>query len=488
MDPARNPSTFPELARLPTGVRGLDTVLLGGLVAGDAYLVEGAPGTGKTTLGNQLAFAHAAAGGRALVATLMTETHERMLAHLRGFAFADPALVGERIQYVSLLTAMQNGGLDGVIDALLATIRNHNATLLVVDGAGAAELFASSRLDYSHFIHALQARSAFLGCTTVLLAGSREAVGVATHVDGVIQLSQEPTDSRDVRWLRVAKLRGSNYLNGHHGFVIDQRGVTVFPRLEAASTDLVPTWNDSVERLPFGVLGLDPMTANGMAVGSSTLIFGTPGAGKTLLGLHFLAEGARRGEAGLIASFHETAPALASTADQAGMDLGPHIASGLVRVLWRPPLELAPDEWAWHLLAAVDEHKPRRLVVDAFSDLAGTFAVPQRQTRFASALTNQLRHRGVTSLFLLEIDQFAGPELTIPVPNVSATMDTGILLRTIELRSSLRRLVSILKQRQTAFDHTIREFTIGSRGITVGEPFEATALLTGTAVPAEDAS
>jgi circadian clock protein KaiC len=479
---------FPELTRLPTGVPGLDTVMHGGLVAGDAYLVRGTPGTGKTTLGNQLAFAHAVAGGRAIIATLLTETHERMLAHLRTFAFADPALVGERIQYISLLTAMQEGGTDGAINALVPTIQKHRATLLIIDGAGGAELFAPSRLDFSNFIHSLQARTAFLGCTTVMLSGNDEAIGVATHVDGVVELSNEPTESRDVRWLRVVKLRGSDYLNGRHAFAIDDHGVTVFPRLEAASTDLEPTWPDAVERLPFGVAGFDAMTAGGMAVGSSALVFGTPGAGKTLLGLHFIAEGARRGEPGLIASFQEPAQALASTADQAGMGLGPHIESGLVRVMWRPPLELVPDEWVWQLLAAVDEHQPRRVVVDAFSDLARTFPTPQRLTRFATAMTNELRARHVTSLFLLEIDQFAGPDLTLPIPNVSATMDTGILLRTVELRSSLRRLVSILKERQTAFDHTIREFTIGPAGITVEEPFAASALLTGTAVPIEQRS
>ena len=483
MAPDPSPQTLPELPRLSTRIPGLDRVLGGGLIAGDSYLVTGEPGTGKTTLGNQLAFAHVAAGGRALVATLMTETHDRMLAHLRGFRFADPALVGERLSYVSLLGALQEGGLDAVLGTLVGAIREHQATLLVVDGAGAAETFAASGFDYGRFLTGLQARTALLGCTVVLLSGNHEAGGTLTHVDGVLQLANDPSGSRDVRWLRVAKLRGSAYLNGRHQFAIGADGITVFPRLEAALAELTPDWQEPVDLVALGIPGLDAMLAGGLARGSSTQILGTPGAGKTLLGLQFLAEGARRGEPGLMASFQETAPALAATAERAGMELGSHIESGVVQVLWRAPLELSPDAWAWQLLDVIEKQRSRRLVVDAFTDLGRLFADPQRQVAFAQALTNKLRHRGVTSLFILEIDTFVGPQLDAPMQTISATMDSGILLRTVELGSSLRRLVSVLKHRQHAADPTIREFEIGPQGIRVGEPFDATGLLTGSARP-----
>ena len=474
------------LARVPTGVPGLDAVTDGGFLAGDAYLVIGAPGTGKTTLGNQLAFAHAARGGAVLFATLLTETHERMLAHLSGFRFVDPELVGERVRYLSVLQALEEAGLDGVLEALRRGVREHGAGLLVVDGTVAAEELVGSGFDYGRFVQGLQARLALLGCTTVLLSSGRteEAGALGTHVDGVVELSLEGVEARDIRWLRIAKLRGSAYLGGRHRFVIDERGIAVYPRIEAALAGVVPTHPTPSERVGIGVAGLDAMLDGGLLTGSSTVVMGTPGAGKTILALHFLAEGARRGESGVIASFHETAPLLAATADAVGLGLGRHVESGAVRVMWQAPLEGSPDAWAWDLLRLVDDVRPRRLVVDALSDLNRLFAVPQRQVAFVQALANELRTRGITALFNLEIDSFASQELVAPIPSVSAAFDNGILLRTGELRSRVERLVSVLKTRQSGFDPTIRRCTIGEHGIVLGEPFgEVAGLLTGDVRP-----
>jgi circadian clock protein KaiC len=154
-------------------VPGLDAVLSGGLIVGDSYLIVGAPGIGKTTLGNQLAFAHAAAGGTVLVATLLTETHDRMLGHLRGFDFFDPSLANGRIRYLSLLRPLEENGVDGLLEALRLAVRDQGTTMLVVDGTTAAEELAPSGFAYGRFVQGLQARSAILGCTTVLLSNAR---------------------------------------------------------------------------------------------------------------------------------------------------------------------------------------------------------------------------------------------------------------------------------------------------------------------------
>lgn len=317
----------------------------------------------------------------------------------------------------------------------------------------------------------------------MLLAGPDEGRGASGHVDGVIELTHEAAGSADARWLRVAKLRGSVSLSGRHRFAIANTGIAVFPRIEAAFADLKPGTTEDGERLGFGISGLDGMLAGGLPPGTSTLVLGTPGAGKTLLSLHFLAEGARRGEPGLIASFAEPPGVLAATADRLGLGLGEHLASGLVGSCWQPALEGSPDAWAWELLAIVAAHRPRRLVIDAFTDLARLFADPTRAVQFADALTNALCDHGVTALIVLEIDAFTSPELVAPIPQLSGVMDNGLLLRTAELRSASQRLISVLKLRQSGFDPAIRGFVVGPAGIAVGDPLAASGLLTGTAVP-----
>ncbi len=383
------------LSRLVTGVPGLDEILGGGLLADRTFLVTGWPGTGKTTLGNQLAFAHASAGGRAIVATLLTEPHDLMLANLRGFRFFDPALVGDRVHYLSLLNALEEGGLDGVITAIRRVVREADATLLVIDGTAVVEDAASSPLDLRRFAQRLQAQGALLGCTTVLLTGHGrdELQQLGAHVDGVVVLAGERVDSRRVRTLEVVKLRGSQHIEGSHEFAITETGVTVYSRLESLAG-----WTRPAEapgkRFGTGVAGLDTMLGGGLMPYSSTLVMGTPGAGKTLLGLSFVVEGARRGERGLITGFHETAADLTKTAEGIGLDLGRHIDDGLVRVLWNPPLEVSADAWAWQLLGEIAEHRPRRVFLDAITDVQRFIGSAQRMPTYVAALVNELRAGG----------------------------------------------------------------------------------------------
>lgn len=470
------PTRFaPTLERLRTDIPGLDQVLAGGLVSGDGYLVAGAPGTGKSTLGNHLAHNVARAGSTVVFTTLLAEQHDRMLAHLGSFGFLDPSLVGQRVHYVSLYDPLLAGGLDAVLVQARALVRAHHAKLLVVDGSGQLGRHAASDTQLAQFVMGLKTQFASLGCTTVLISDEPD-LGVtpqAKLLDGIILLYDQPSGARQVRVLEVVKLRGVNYLRGRHQFAIAAEGFQVYPRLEALDIPVESEVFEETKRVAFGVPGLDAMLGGGLIAGSSTLLLGAPGTGKTIAGLHLLVEGARRGERGLITTFHKTPANLIAKSDSIGLELGAHVASGHVRVLWRPPVEILVDAWVQELLANLDEHRPRRLFIEAITDLERMMVVPERIIPFITALTLQLRGRGITVLLTAEAPVVFGGQVAMPLPVLSTTIDNAILLRYVELRSQLHRLLSIVKVGQSAYDTSIREFAITDRGLEVAATFES---------------
>jgi circadian clock protein KaiC len=234
------------------------------------------------------------------------------------------------------------------------------------------------------------------------------------------------------------------------------------------------------ERLAFGVEGLDDMLRGGVMDGTTTLVLGSPGAGKTTTCLHFLIEGARRGERGLIATFHESPERLIAKASAVGLDLGACVEQGLIRILWHAPLELLLDAWNRDVLNAVESHQPRRFVIDGLTELQRLTAYPERLPAYLAALTTLLRSRSATTLLSAEATTVVGAPLDLPIPTLAATVENALLLRYVEVRSQLHRLISIIKTRESDYDTSIREFHISPRGLRVADSFEsAEAVLTG---------
>ena len=481
-------ASFSPLPRVETGIIGLDSVLDGGLVSGATCLVLGPPGSGKTTLGNQVAFHHAQGGGHVLFVTVLAESHERMLRRLSTFEFFDRALIGTHLHYLNLLDTLDEEGLDGLLAVVRREIRARAATLLVVDGIALVEELAASRVELRRFVSRLQVATGLAGCTTLLLGGYAytELPPAATQSDGILVFDAHSVEGREQRTMRVVKFRGAEHLLGRHDFSLTGAGIEVYPRLEALAGRMRVS-EETSDRLSLGVEGLDAMYGGGLLPGSSTLILGTPGSGKTIVGLHFLAAGVDRNERGMIATFHENAEELANTPSTSPA-LARALSDGQVEVFWTAPLEFSPDAWAWELLERVRRHRPTRLFIDGVSDLELNLSTI-RMAPFLTAITNELRRCGVTTLGTIEIDAFVSNELSSPVPAISAMVDNGILLRHVEIRSRLRRLVSALKARQTETDPEIREFMIGPSGMEVGLPFQGmAALLTGRAIPDPDAT
>ncbi len=461
----------PALERVATGIPGLDQVLQGGFLRGASCLISGETGTGKTTLGNQLAYHVAANDGVALYVTIAAEAHDRMLMHLGGFDFFDPEVVGQRVHYFSLVNNLGEGGLAGGLSELRRLVRAHGATLLVIDGAARFEDYAPSPPAFFTFVAQLIAELAIFDCTTVLLA-QPHTTGEALHsieslVDGILILEDRSFGMWDSRFLRLVKMRGSAILRGRHEFAITGTGIEVYPRLESAPAASRPDRPIRQRRLPLGIDGLDTVLQGGLLTGSTTLIAGPPGIGKTTLGLHFIAEGAERDEQGLIASFGEAPERLMSKADGLGLGLRNDIESGRVQTVWQPIPGSPLDAWAADIVATVMEQHPQRLMIDGLTELVRLTPYPDRLPAFLAALGHFLRTHGVTVILTAETSTTEAADLEIPFPDAVATLDNAILLRYVEPRSRLYRLMSVLRVRESGFDSTVREFTISDRGIEV---------------------
>ncbi len=469
-----------------TRVRGLDQVLDGGFARGGLYVIAGPPGAGKTTLGNQIAYGQATSGAMAVYATVLAETHERMLVHLTGFDFFAPEEVARRVHYVSLYDELASNGLTGALSLLRRLVREQRATLLVIDGASLFGDFSDSAVEFRRFTSELHDQVGALGCTTVLLVdddgGAPLTIGY--QVDGVVALEDETVGLRAERLLRVVKLRGADPLRGRHHFAITGAGIEVFPRLETLPVDDPPILQagDGRRRQTFGVAGLDDMLGGGLPRGSTTLLLGLPGTGKTIAGLHFLAAGAKVGKRGLIVGFEESPPRLLAKGDALGLGLSEHAAAGLIWIDWHPPGGLPIDAWAHHVLRTIDEFRPTRLLIDPINPVGSQALVPDRLPLFMSALTRQFNARGVGSVIAVGLRSVIGGDLEVPPRSFPATAENLILLRCVELRPQLRRLVSVLKVRDAPHDTLLREFVIGPRGIEAADTFEsAEAVLSGVA-------
>jgi circadian clock protein KaiC len=462
-----------ELEQTPTGVPGLDRLLRGGLRRRGLYAILGETGCGKSVLAHQIGAAFAARGQRVLYLTALVESHPIILAQARTFRFFDPAWVPDDFYYAALYPALERDGLEGVHEEITRSIRERRPGLIVVDGGHVLETAAGSAMEFIRFLNALQTHGSVLGGTILLVAnqvGRVRPSPIFTMPDAVLLLGKERVGRRDFRTIAVKKYRGVAHIEGSHLIEITRDGIRVYPRLESVTTEHdIEARTPPVEPLAFGIDGLDAMLAGGPTSCSTTLVAGTSGAGKTLLGLAFLAAGARAGYDGLFLGFHETPDRLVDKADAAGIPLREGIDAGKIQFLWKPSTELIADRVAEEILERVENRAVRCIAIDGLVDLLHAIPYDDRRLRFLNALSYQLRTRGTGVVLTLEVPRIFGTDIRLPVEGISAAVDNIILLRYVEPHGELRRLVSILKVRERDYDTSIREFTITSQGIRIGE-------------------
>ena len=488
----------------PSGVPNLDQVLGGGIPRGALVIIVGPPGSGKTTLANQMAFAAARAGRRAVVMTALSEPTTKLIAHLRSFRFYDDELVGDSMQFLSLQQFL-SGGLEATADELVSAVRHAHAGFVVLDGFRGVRGVDLDPQAARQFLYDVGTTLSVLGTTTIITSEADprdpQFFPEATTADVILGLRYDLDGVRQWRGIEVMKVRGGAPLSGLHGLALSYDGTVIYPRLEArvaavtqgsrvgelarpdAADDILERRGELEGQATFGLPELDSLLGGGLTRGTSTLVVGSLGTGKTQLALHFAVAGAKAGEPTLYLGFRESRRQILLKLDpftfgddvRKGLEPGGHLT--LQR--WAP-VELNPDIVADHLLQTIDNLGIKRLVVDSIAELERCVAADGglgRAANYLAALVEVTRLRGVTALFTREIRQVVAPELDFADNPISVMAENVLLLRKVEYEGSLHRVLSVIKMRFSAHDDsTLREFTITApRGLQVLAPAESDA-------------
>lgn len=465
-------SVAKENRRVSTGNAGFDRVLAGGVFRGAVTIIEGPPGAGKTTLANQLVFENARRGGCAVYITLLAESHGRLISSLGDMDFFVDTDVGQSVHYVSGYNVLLEEGPRGLLRLLGAEARKRQANVIVLDGLFVLGDAVSSESEHRKFINDLALQAELMGCTVLLLTNAQRSPASPefTMVDGWIEVGRQAGNSRTSRYVEVHKLRGSDFLPGRHRMRISDRGIVVMPRLESCA-GLVMRARVAVPPLATGIARLDTMLDGGLPAGSTTLLWGPTGIGKTTLGLHFVGTCTRE-QPGLVFTFYESPESLVGLARQRGIDLAPLLESGALHILWYPQTEQDLDEIGHALLDHVRAHGTRRLLLDGVDALEKIAIEPERLPRFLAALSTELRDAGCSSLLTAEIAEVFGSEPRILAGQRSAIAQNVLLMRYAQAGPLLRRTLAIIKVRESGFDHRAHEFHITAHGLEIGTPVD----------------
>jgi len=458
------------------GVKGLDDITAGGLARGRLYLLEGSPGTGKTTIATQFLMAGAAAGESALYITLSeTEDELRASAASHGwsldgidlFELVPPDSLLDEDQQQSLLYS-SDLELGETTRRIFEAFEKVKPVRVVLDSLSEIRLLAQSSLRYRRQILALKHYFARSGATVLMLDDlSSEANDRTMHsvAHGVIRLEElSPEYGAERRRLRVIKYRGQRYRGGNHDFVIDTGGVRVFPRLVSAEH------RSSFKRevLPSESVELNALLGGGVERGSSVLILGPAGTGKSLLALHFVVGAIHRGEQAAMFVFDEELGLLFERAKGLGIQLQEMVDSGRLIIEQVDAAELTPGELSARVRHCVEESGARTVVIDSLNGYQAAMPEEQSLILHMHEMLQYLNRQGASTFLTVAQHGLVG-DMKSPV-DVTYLADTVILLRYFEARGRVRRAISVIKKRTGAHEDTIREYRIDSQGVTIGQP------------------
>lgn len=476
-----------KIHKLPTGVRGLDEIMGGGIPEFSFNVIAGMPGCGKTTLAHQIVFANATAQKPALYFTVLGEPAMKMLRHQQQFPFFDEAKVGRAIRFFNLAEVLEKRGAEGVLKEIIKQVTATNPSIVVVDSYRSMErevLAGTSKVAMQSFTQQLAQFLTSWQATTFLVGEYVEAEmrenPLFTLVDGLFWFWQVTERNSVVRKMQIMKLRGQATVTGLHTIRINGDGLQAFSRtLGLVSRKTRPS---RARRLSLGIPELDTMMGGGIFEGDSVLVTGPSGTGKSALATQFIAEGLRNGESGIIAIFEERPPGYTQRASNFGLNLKKPQHTGKLEILYLRPLDLSVDETLQEILDAIDRVGAKRLVIDSLVGFEMALA-PGFREDFRESLYRMicaLTEAGVTILSTVEVeDSFTAMPFSHYA--VSFLTDDILRLRYVEIDGQLRKVMVVIKMRGGNHSKDIREYVITDEGVVVIHPRQTdyAALTTG---------
>lgn len=475
------------LERLGTGSTALDAILGGGIPARSMTVVAGEPGSGKTVFTLQALFHHARQGKKCLYFATLSEPSLKVIRYMQLFSFFDANLIEERVVFADLGSALRKDGAEKALAQMMRRVESEGPDIVAIDSFKAIHDLMPNDSHSRICVYDLAVEVAAWGATT-LLVGEYTVEDIRTCpefaiADGIVRLTNERQELAATRQLEVLKMRGANYVTGRHFFDIAADGLMFYPRVRGPEMNGEPPVV-LAERLGTGVGGLDALLLGGLPQASATMIQGGTGTGKTLIGLHFLLEGARRGEPGILLTLEETPAQIRAVAKSFGWDLVPLEAQGLLLISYTSPVELVTDRFLDEALKRIAGIGARRAVIDSLSSMSLGVPSQRRFRELVYALTKHFRVAGVATLMTMEVAELLGTA-QLTGHGVSSIADNVIVLRYVEVEGHLERAVFVLKARGVGHTSELRRFLIDDRGAHVGARFqELRGVLTGIPQPA----
>lgn len=456
------------IERVSSGNDRLDAVVGGGFPRNGITLLIGRPGTGKTILAQQYVFHNATTERPALYLSTVSEPLEKILRYGESLDYFDASALGSRVFYEDIGTALDSDGLPGALTRITELFKQRRPGVVVIDSFKALQAYAPDSGAFRRFLHEMAGWLSAMP-TTAFWIGEYDGTDISDDpefavADAIVALSAEHSSEREMRYLQVLKLRGSGFLSGKHAYRVSSRGLDIFPRL--ADPIGAADHGGPAQRMTSGVPALDAMLSDGYWRGSSTLVAGPSGIGKSLLTEHFIFAGAQRGETGILATFQESPAQLE------------HILRGFswslndprIELMYRTPVDLYLDEWVYELLRLVETTGASRVAIDSLGDLRAAAGNELRLREYVYSLLQRFARANISVMMTQEVPDLFGVN-RLSEYGISHLSDNVVLLQFLRGDSELKRALAVLKTRGSTHEPGLRQFQITSEGISLGEQF-----------------